>query len=72
MTKIEITDFKYSPKLKSLIIDYVARRYEENAIFDDYHLMMEYELLKKHGELNLLFEEEWFTGYMNDAQNYNN
>ncbi len=66
MTEIEIKDFKYSPALKELLVKYVSRKYEECAMFDDYHLLAEYNLLKDNNNLHLLFEEEWFTGYMND------
>jgi hypothetical protein len=70
MRTIEITDFRYNKHLRNLMAMYVSRTYEENAIFDNHHLLMEYELLKRNGELNLLFEEEWFSGFMNDPKNY--
>lgn len=68
MIEIEITDFKYSPALRELLVKYVSRQYEESAEFDDYHLIAEYNYLKNNNELHLLFEEEWFTTYMNDDQ----
>ena len=68
--EIEIRDFKYNPDLRNLLVNYVSRQYEEDALFDDYYLLAEYNLLKRDNNIHLLFEEEWFTGYMNDENNY--
>jgi hypothetical protein len=70
LANIQINDFTYNLNLRDLLIKYISRQYEENALFDDYHMLQEYEYLKKRGELHLLFEEEWFSGYMNDPKNY--
>jgi hypothetical protein len=66
----EITELNYNPLLKELLVLYISRVYEENAIFDDYHLLAEYHLLLRDNKLHLLFEEEKFTSYMNDTSNY--
>lgn len=64
---IEIKHFDYSPILKGLLIDYVLRVYEEDAITDDEHLLMEYNLLQKNNELHLLFHEEYLINWLNDG-----
>lgn len=70
MNEIEIRDFRYNEHLKALLVLYVSRQYEECAMYDDWHLMQEYYHLKRNNKLHLLFEEEHFTGYMNDENNY--
>ena len=35
-----------------LLIMYISRKYEENAIFDEWHLFEEYKLLERNNELN--------------------
>ena len=62
--EIEINNLEFNPLLKELLIMYVSRMYEECGIYDDEHLLAEYNLLKRNGELHLLFEEENFTNYM--------
>lgn len=58
MKEFTITDLDHSPLLKKLLITYCVITYEENAILDDYHLLMEYNLLKKNNETHFLFETE--------------
>lgn len=55
---IEITNFENNPKLKVLLIDYMNRIYENEAIYDDDYLLKEYNYLKNNNELDLLFIEE--------------
>lgn len=55
---MEITNLKHNPILRKLLTDYCIRIYEEDAITDDNHLMMEYYLLKREDRLNDLFIEE--------------
>ncbi len=62
----QVTDLNHSPKLKELLKMFVSRRYEEDALFDDWHLFEEYKLLKKHNELDELFKEECLTNRLND------
>lgn len=66
---IEIKDFKHNPTLRSLLVNYCIRIYEEDAIIDDWHLWQEYNLLKRNNELHLLFEEEYLINYLNDGDN---
>jgi hypothetical protein len=70
MKTIEIKDLAYNPLLKELLIKYISRQYEEDGLFDEYHLLAEYNHLKNENSLHLLFEEEWFTSYMNDGKHY--
>lgn len=62
----KVTDLKHSPKLTELLIMYISRKYEENAIFDEWHLFEEYKLLERNNELNELFKEECLTNRLND------
>ncbi len=62
----EITNLDYAPTLKSLLIEYCLAVYEENAIIDDYHLLAEYNLLKKENNLCLLHELEHFNNRLKD------
>jgi hypothetical protein len=66
----EFTNFNYRPKLRQMLVDYVYRTYEENSITDDEHLIMEYNYLKKHNELHLLFDEEYLINWLNDGTEY--
>ena len=59
----DIKDFDNSPTLRALLVEYVLVNYEENAITDDHHLLMEYRLLKKANNLHLLFEVEMMNAY---------
>jgi hypothetical protein len=65
----QVTDLEHSPKLKELLIMYISRRYEEDAIFDDWHLYQEYVWLKDNNQLDELFKEECLTNRLND-ENY--
>ncbi|WP_396150891.1 hypothetical protein [Flavobacterium sp.] len=65
----KVTDLKHSPKLTELLIMYISRKYEENAIFDEWHLFQEYKLLERNNKLNELFKEECLTNRLND-ENY--
>jgi hypothetical protein len=65
----KVTDLKHSPRLTELLIMYIDRKYEENAIRDDWHLFEEYKLLERNNELNELFKEECLTNRLND-ENY--
>jgi len=65
----EVTNLKHNPLLKELLIRYVSRQYEGDALFDDYHLYQEYKWLKKYYKLDELFKEECFGNRMND-ENY--
>ena len=67
---MEITDLTQNPILKGLLLDYCIRIYEEDAITDDYHLMMEYSLLKRENRLNDLFIEEKLINYLNHGNEY--
>lgn len=64
----EVTDLNHSPRLKELLIMYVARKYEENARYDDWHLFEEYKLLKRNNQLDELFKEECLTNRLNDER----
>jgi hypothetical protein len=64
---IEIKDFKWSPMLRKLLVNYIVRTYEENAITDDLHLIQEYNLLINNNELHFLFDEEYLGNYLNDG-----
>jgi hypothetical protein len=66
----EFTNFNYRPKLRQMLVDYVYRTYEENSIIDDEHLIMEYNYLKKHNKLHLLFDEEYLINWLNDGTEY--
>lgn len=68
---IEINDFKYNPTLRRMLVNYCIRIYEEDAILDDWHLIQEYNLLKKNNELHFLFEEEYLINYLKDGNDNN-
>jgi hypothetical protein len=65
----KLTDLEYNPVLKQLLINYVIRMYEEDAITDDWHLWQEYLMLLRENRLNELFENECLTNKLND-ENY--
>jgi hypothetical protein len=67
---MQITDLNDNPILRKLLIDYCIRMYEEDAITDDDHLMMEYYLLKRENRLNDLFIEEKLINYLNHGNEY--
>jgi hypothetical protein len=68
---IEINDFKYNPTLRRLLVNYCIRTYEMDAITDDWHLIQEYNLLKKYNELHFLFDEEYLINYLKDGNDSN-
>ena len=67
---MEITDLNDNPLLTKLLTDYCFRVYEEDAIIDEYHLLIEYYLLMKENRLNDLFIEEKLINYMNHGNEY--
>ena len=64
---MEIRNFNHNPVLRQLLESYVIRTYEQDAIVDDDHLMMEYHLLIRDNRLNDLFIEEKLNNYLNDG-----
>ena len=66
---MEIRNFNHNPVLRQLLESYVVRTYEQDAIVDDDHLMMEYHLLIRDNRLNDLFIEEKLNNYLNDGDN---
>jgi hypothetical protein len=63
----KLTTLDYSPVLTKLLINYIIRKYEEDAITDDWHLYQEYSWLYDNNKLNELFEEEALTNELNDG-----
>ena len=68
MEKLKNLDF--NPILKQLLINYVLRMYEDQAITDDWHLYEEYLMLVRENRLHEIFENECLTNKLND-ENYN-
>jgi hypothetical protein len=62
----EVTNLDHSPKLKELLIMYISRKYENDAIFDDWHLFQEYIWLKNNNLIDELFKEDCLTNRLND------
>lgn len=62
----EVTNLDHSPKLKELLIMYVARKYQEDAFYDEWHLSQEYLWLKNNYKLDELFKEECLVNRLND------
>jgi hypothetical protein len=54
----EIINLNNIPTLKKPLVNYIYFMYEENAIVDDAHLIMEYEMLKRDNRLYELFQQE--------------
>ena len=67
---MELQNFNLNPNLRELLANYCLINYEENAIIDDEHLMMEYRLLERNNELHLLFEAEKLDNYLNDGNEF--
>ena len=65
---MELKDFKYNPELKNMLFSYCIRTYEEFAILDDEHLIMEYNLLLRTNNLHVLFYEEYLINYLRDGE----
>ena len=64
----QVTDLNHSPKLKKLLKLYVSRIYEEEALYDDWHLFQEYIWLRNNNQLDELFKEECLTNRLNDER----
>lgn len=69
MNYFTISDLNNSPMLKALLIEFINTNYEENSIYDDDHLLMEYNYLVKFNKLNLLFENEMMNNYFKNNSN---
>ena len=65
MGKLETLN--YSPVLKGLLVNYILRIYEQEAIIDDWHLYKEYSWLYDNNKLNELFVEEALVNELNDG-----
>ena len=65
---MELKDFKYNPELKIMLISYCIRTYEEFAILDDEHLIIEYNLLLRTNNVHVLFYEEYLINYLRDGE----
>ena len=65
MGKLETLD--NSPVLKGLLVNYILRKYEQEAITDDWHLYKEYSWLYDNNKLNELFVEEALLNGLNDG-----
>ena len=65
MGKLETLD--NSPVLKGLLVNYILRIYEQEAITDDWHLYKEYSWLYDNNKLNELFVEEALLNGLNDG-----
>jgi glutamate synthase domain-containing protein 3 len=64
----QVTDLNHSPKLKQFLKLYVSRMYEEEALYDDWHLFQEYIWLRNNNQLDELFKEECLTNRLNDER----
>ena len=62
----QVTDLNHSPILKQLLINYISRKYGEDAQYDDWYLFQEYVWLKNNNQLDELFKEECLTNRLND------
>ena len=67
---MEIRNLNHNPVLRQLLESYIIRTYQQEAIIDDDHLMMEYHLLIRDNRLNDLFIEEKLNNYLNDGDNF--
>jgi len=56
----EITNLDFTPHLKNLLTEYCLMHYEEYAIIDDHHLLMELNRLVRENKLLELLELEHF------------
>jgi hypothetical protein len=64
----QVTNLNNSPELKKLLKMYVSRKYQEEALFDDWHLFQEYIWLRNNNHLDELFQEECLTNRLNDER----
>ncbi|RZJ36391.1 MAG: hypothetical protein EOO51_01255 [Flavobacterium sp.] len=62
----EINDLTRNPLLRELLTKYCLAEYEDAAIIDDDHLMMEYNKLKNDNELHKLFLQEQMDNYFEE------
>lgn len=62
----EVTNLDHSALLKELLIMYISRKYQEDAVYDDWHLFQEYSWLRNNNKLDELFKEECLTNRLND------
>jgi Mg2+/Co2+ transporter CorC len=67
---MQIRNFHHNPVLRQLLVSYIIRTYQQEAIIDDDHLMMEYHLLIRDNRLNDLFIEEKLNNYLNDGNEH--
>jgi hypothetical protein len=67
---MELQNFESNPILRQLLANYCLTHYEENAIIDDKHLLMEYRLLERNNELHLLFEVEKLQNYLHHGNEF--
>jgi hypothetical protein len=56
----EITNLDFTPHLKKLLIEYCFMHYQEQAIIDNHHLLMELNRLVRENKLLELLELEHF------------
>ena len=64
----EVTNLDHSAMLKELLRMYISRKYQEDALYDDWHLFQEYSWLKNNNKLDELFKEECLTNRLNDER----
>ena len=62
----EVTNLDHSAMLKELLRMYLSRKYQEDALYDDWHLFQEYSWLENNNKLDELFKEECLTNRLND------
>ena len=55
----ETINLDFCPILKKQLVEWCYALYEENAIIDDEHLIMEYTFLKKENNLHSMIELEY-------------
>lgn len=58
MNEFKFDNLDNNPILKQLIKIYISAKYEENAIYDDHHVLMELNLLIRDNELLTLIGVE--------------
>lgn len=65
--EFELKDFSRNPELRKLLVNFCLTMYEENAIIDDEHLIMEYNWLNANNKLNDLYYAEFISNCEDDA-----
>lgn len=63
---MQLLGFQYNPILKGLLANYCLRQYEDNAIIDDEHLLVEYNWLLNNNQLHVLFDSEYLDNQYKD------